>query len=211
MTRFALAIAGGLLLSGSAHAYTITVSDTLLPNNGIFDNCVGQDTCKTPIGFFDLLGEAPIVAGGETIPNVHVAPSPTGAYIPGANVVFHATTEMTSIEFNWGSVDGEAFDGGENIFVAGNNPILDGSTILGLADPANLSRNYSVIITGLLPFHVATWTNYPATVFEFNSVGVVGDPTGAPETSTWAMMLLGFAGLGFAGYRKAHTPRLASI
>jgi hypothetical protein len=23
-----------------------------------------------------------------------------------------------------------------------------------------------------------------------------------PETSTWAMMLLGFAGLGFAGYRR---------
>ena len=23
-----------------------------------------------------------------------------------------------------------------------------------------------------------------------------------PEPSTWAMMLLGFAGLGFAGYRK---------
>lgn len=27
--------------------------------------------------------------------------------------------------------------------------------------------------------------------------------TGAPEPSTWAMMLLGFAGLGFAGYRRA--------
>ncbi len=28
-------------------------------------------------------------------------------------------------------------------------------------------------------------------------------PTPAPESSTWAMMLLGFAGLGFAGYRRA--------
>ena len=27
--------------------------------------------------------------------------------------------------------------------------------------------------------------------------------TAAPEPSTWAMMMLGFAGLGFAGYRKA--------
>jgi hypothetical protein len=24
-----------------------------------------------------------------------------------------------------------------------------------------------------------------------------------PESSTWAMLLLGFAGLGFAGYRQA--------
>ena len=27
-----------------------------------------------------------------------------------------------------------------------------------------------------------------------------------PEPSTWAMMLLGFAGLGFAGYRKSRWP-----
>jgi len=26
---------------------------------------------------------------------------------------------------------------------------------------------------------------------------------GVPEPSTWAMMLLGFAGVGFAGYRRA--------
>jgi uncharacterized membrane protein len=32
----------------------------------------------------------------------------------------------------------------------------------------------------------------------------VGCSAGAvPEPSTWAMMLLGFAGLGFAGYRRA--------
>ena len=31
-----------------------------------------------------------------------------------------------------------------------------------------------------------------------------------PEPSTWAMMLLGFAGLGFAGYRHARKARPAS-
>ena len=30
-----------------------------------------------------------------------------------------------------------------------------------------------------------------------------------PEPSTWAMMLIGFAGLGFAGYRKARVGRTA--
>ena len=29
------------------------------------------------------------------------------------------------------------------------------------------------------------------------------DSLGTPEPSTWAMMLLGFAGLGYAGYRRA--------
>jgi hypothetical protein len=34
---------------------------------------------------------------------------------------------------------------------------------------------------------------------------VVRTVVGTPEPSTWAMMLLGFAGLGYAGYRKART------
>jgi hypothetical protein len=30
-----------------------------------------------------------------------------------------------------------------------------------------------------------------------------------PEPSTWAMLLIGFAGLGYAGYRRASAPRIA--
>ena len=33
---------------------------------------------------------------------------------------------------------------------------------------------------------------------------------GTPEPSTWGMMLLGFAGLGFLGYRKAFKESLAA-
>jgi hypothetical protein len=36
----------------------------------------------------------------------------------------------------------------------------------------------------------------------------IGNGTGvptAPELSTWAMLLFGFAGLGLAGYRRART------
>jgi hypothetical protein len=36
----------------------------------------------------------------------------------------------------------------------------------------------------------------------FAIAGHVEPPTVVPELSTWAMMLLGFAGLGFAGYRQ---------
>ena len=42
-----------------------------------------------------------------------------------------------------------------------------------------------------------------------------GDPGGVavatPEASTWAMMLVGFAGLGMAGYRKSRGNRLAAV
>lgn len=33
--------------------------------------------------------------------------------------------------------------------------------------------------------------------------------TAVPEPSTWAMMLLGFAGLAYAGYRRTSAPRIA--
>jgi hypothetical protein len=39
---------------------------------------------------------------------------------------------------------------------------------------------------------------------------VAGNPNGAPEPSTWAMMGLGFAGLGFFGYRKARSARITA-
>jgi hypothetical protein len=32
-----------------------------------------------------------------------------------------------------------------------------------------------------------------------------------PEPSTWAMMMLGFAGLGFAGYRKSRKAAIAAV
>jgi hypothetical protein len=40
------------------------------------------------------------------------------------------------------------------------------------------------------------------------SVSLVNDST-VPEPSTWVMMAVGFAGLGFAGYRRARTAAIA--
>jgi hypothetical protein len=40
-------------------------------------------------------------------------------------------------------------------------------------------------------------------------IATIGTTSAVPEPSTWAMLLLGFAGLGFAGYRKAKSPRTA--
>lgn len=42
-----------------------------------------------------------------------------------------------------------------------------------------------------------------------NPVSISAPPILAPEPATWAMMLLGFAGLGFAGYRSARKTALA--
>jgi PEP-CTERM motif len=51
-----------------------------------------------------------------------------------------------------------------------------------------------------------------ANLFDTHSGGVTVTPitSGVPEPSTWAMMLAGFAGLGFLGYRKTVKTRLAA-
>ena len=42
-----------------------------------------------------------------------------------------------------------------------------------------------------------------------NSLEVASVSSAVPEPSTWAMMLIGFAGLGYAAYRKTKTERMA--
>jgi hypothetical protein len=38
-------------------------------------------------------------------------------------------------------------------------------------------------------------------------VSITEVTSGVPEPSTWAMMMLGFAGLGYVAYRRAREPR----
>ncbi len=46
------------------------------------------------------------------------------------------------------------------------------------------------------------------TELAWNSRTIAYFTTAVPEPSTWAMMLMGFAGLGYAGYRRSAKPRL---
>ena len=64
---------------------------------------------------------------------------------------------------------------------------------LGEGDQNNPLDNQLVTITGLGAFTQVTFSS-TGNAFEF-SLG-----SGVPEPSTWAMMLVGFATLGFAGY-----------
>jgi hypothetical protein len=51
---------------------------------------------------------------------------------------------------------------------------------------------------------------YGVAVIDSNSNAVDYVAGSVPEPSTWAMMLIGFAGLGFAGYRRAKGKRIAA-
>jgi hypothetical protein len=78
-------------------------------------------------------------------------------------------------------------------------PLSDSSTYLGA----------SIVSLGLAPgAYVATWgAGDHADSF---TVNVVTSPPLVPEPSTWAMMLIGFAGLGYAAARRKGAVRAIS-
>jgi hypothetical protein len=89
--------------------------------------------------------------------------------------------------------------------IAGNGPSALSSltfTILGasIADISSGSAFAADIRSG---------TTGNTGVVDFSLSGSTGQTGATPEPSTWAMLLLGFAGLGFAGYRKAQGGRIA--
>jgi hypothetical protein len=83
---------------------------------------------------------------------------------------------------------------------SGGNGSISGFVITGALTAADLAS------VGITP----TSTAPERELFTFNNAFITASiQTGVPEPSTWAMMLLGFAGLGYAGYRKARVGRMA--
>jgi hypothetical protein len=75
------------------------------------------------------------------------------------------------------------------------------------------ANNTFVVPTGatelFLGFADAGYFNGPSGYYFDNSGSLNVEVAAVPEPSTWAMMVLGFLGLGFMAYRRKATPRYA--
>jgi PEP-CTERM motif len=126
----------------------------------------------------------------------------------GTEVATWAVTDpQTSFSFYWGSidggktnglsitVDGYTLTGGDLMSMAGLGVTADGSQ-------TSPSSNQLITISGLGEFTSITFHSN-LNSFEFSL------PTSVPEPSTWAMMALGFAGLGYAAFRRNSKGQMA--
>jgi PEP-CTERM motif len=116
-------------------------------------------------------------------------------------------TPQTSLVIYWGSIDG--LDGIDNSITV-DGITLTGAQLatmgaLGLGNQANPKDNQFVTITGLAPFTTVEFADTGKNAFEFSLGSAV------PEPSTWAMMMLGFAGLGYAAFRRNTKARALAI
>jgi PEP-CTERM motif len=81
------------------------------------------------------------------------------------------------------------------------------SDVSGLASTLN-EDDQQIYFLGLFDVSSLGITDGTLSSFTANATGnfsSTGLAMGTPEPSTWAMMLLGFVGLGYAGYRKTRT------
>ena len=132
-----------------------------------------------PVGEFTLIAHPG--AGNQTVTNVHVTNG--GSDVQGIDdVIFPGATS------GWLYVAETGANQVDKVWLAGldpNTPIIaiGGLDEVALVNPSNGDVE-SALLSGLNSPH-----------------GM--DFVAAPEPSTWAMMLFGFAGLGFMGYRHA--------
>jgi hypothetical protein len=163
----------------------------------------------------DLSGVAMTEKG--TVPNEFAAPLGMGtstitgttymAVEGGGTEQVSFATPQTSISIYWGSIDASASN--MNSFaVSVDGFTLTGADLVALGASGDGAQgdpgaNQLVKITGLAPFQTATFSS-TANAFEFSIVNV-------PEASTWTMMALGFAGLGYAAFRRNTKGRALAI
>ncbi|WOH53749.1 PEP-CTERM sorting domain-containing protein [Bradyrhizobium sp. sBnM-33] len=122
----------------------------------------------------------------------------TGNYLSvlGGGSIDISFSSRTSISFFWGSVD----DYNSIVFHTVNGPVaLTGNNVAPLL-PTGCQN--SALCNGYVTFNSddafsKVTISSSGNSFELTNISAV------PEPSTWAMMILGFLGLGFFGYRKS--------
>jgi hypothetical protein len=160
--------------------------DYCLAGTAATDSSVGSysfplfETEATPGALIDGMDNFNIVQSG-----FYLDPAIFSVSLPGLmfNGVVEITSFQQSVSTNLTSIGFDAVDSADGLSAAGFLYFTPSGQIAALFHaPDPLFEPW--------PFATITGT-------------VVIKPTNVPEPSTWAMMLLGFAGLGFAGYRRS--------
>ena len=165
---------------------------------------VGSNVVANGSGSIDLTGLALGPSGQHVFPQMS----------PGLSEIFTGATTLPEVDVYGGTSGPSSFgSGSQTIASTGSGDMVgisEGSTALavpsGYVSGSPLSdtstyANQTFAKLGLTP-GVYEWAWGPGTDQNFTlhiELGVVA----APEPSTWAMMLIGFAGLGYAGCRAS--------
>ena len=209
---FVTAAVAGLLISSSANAAIVSVT-----SGGVADALSGQTSAfaSAPGAVVYDMNSDPGFTGS---PVSFVTGNLSGQYA----TPFGDTTQFASVGtistpatstlllsgsnnyvgLYWGSIDGY-----NSLIVtdASGDHEVSAATFGSILNPAGGSQNADgSLYINIFSDSAITKLTFISTgkAFEFDNLTVAA----VPEASTWAMMILGFLGLGFLGYRKSMKP-----
>jgi PEP-CTERM motif len=176
---------------------------------------VGSDVVETGSGALDLTDLTDI--GGSSAVTPSVVPN-VGFFSSGApgtqmQAYFGAVTGPSEFGAGEQTVADKSSGDGVGVFGGGENDFYINAPV-GYISGAPLADTSTYLFATLASLgarpgeYVWSWgSGAHADTFTVEIGGVF--PTPIPEPSTWAMFLMGFAGLGFARYRKAKDKKKA--
>ena len=201
----------------AAHA-TVSIVQIASPGNwSAFDNVTAglqSGSTATSSGLITFTTDGNVAVGTNV--NVNAAPEGDASHylwgVGGATITFANT--VTSFDIYWGSIDGNGNNNNSLVLNVASDTITgDDLVSMGLTNGAgnqfDIFDNQWFRISDTNPFTSFTASS-TTNAFEFDMAGPsVTQTSGVPEPSTWAMMLIGFAGLGYAAFhrRKDSAPR----
>jgi hypothetical protein len=207
-------------LSGAAGAVTVSLTPGPQDPQYFASEAAGQNGFTIDGVTWSLVSGSAATAKGTT-PGISAAPLGMGTststgttYMSvrgGGTEMATWATPQTSLSIYWGSIDANICGGGSSscgnlnsVAITVDGYTLTGSDLmsmgaLGIGSQGSPKDNQLVRISGLASF---TQVEFSSTrnAFEFSLGAAV------PEASTWAMMLAGFAGVGFLGWRGSRKP-----
>ena len=194
---------------GAANSYFV------IPNGGNLP-ASGQGTQVNPGGGnFVAVGDQ-FIAGGEVLLQSFTTP---GGQL---TLTFDWFNKTNFAQFG-SAIDGSTQSARVDILFNGASPFDVGA---GVADNLMLNEGTLTDPSTTIPWELASFTitGLSAGTYElrfgngqccnFQQFGVdnVSLTTSVPEPQTWSLMLLGFAALGYSGYRRAHSaPKMNNL
>jgi hypothetical protein len=191
-------LAAGLLITKSANAYIIDFTDEGLTGPSLAaDTSASTIVVSTPIGNVTFSGGA-ILTAESNLPADTGSLYYTSYFLTGGLDPITITFPAPITNFFLDLYNGETYT--ETFTVADNT---------GVSNTVSLVPNTSsgtALISDPAVGNVVTIYTPDTSGFDFSIDNIGFDqptPATTPEPSTWALMLVGFAVLGFAGYRHS--------
>jgi hypothetical protein len=142
----------------------------------------------------------------QTCSSCSPLPANTAAFHPGSLgqfSVYQFTSPVTGL-FNLSAIFAALDSGGTDVHILDNGISLYSHEI----DPGNTPESFNTLLMltlgDTIDFAVGVGTDgsFLNDTTSINANFTPGVESGVPEPSTWAMLLLGFAGVGFMAYRR---------